>query len=92
MLGLSILLLLLVTFQGPSKYCKCGDCNAWLVYPAIAGVLDWDDCLREKASWDTLAWFVVLVGMASQLTSLGIVQWLADAFGALLTRSSYLSL
>lgn len=43
----------------------------------LLGVLDWDDCLSEKSAWDTLAWFAVLVGMASQLTNLGIVQWMS---------------
>ncbi|KAK6121222.1 hypothetical protein DH2020_045035 [Rehmannia glutinosa] len=43
----------------------------------LSGVLDWDDCLSEKSAWDTLAWFAVLVGMASQLTNLGIVSWMS---------------
>lgn len=43
----------------------------------LLGVLDWDDCLNEKSAWDTLAWFAVLVGMASQLTNLGIVSWMS---------------
>ncbi|XP_031132242.1 dicarboxylate transporter 2.1, chloroplastic-like [Ipomoea triloba] len=44
----------------------------------LLGVLDWDDCLSEKAAWDTLAWFAVLVGMAGQLTNLGIVSWMSS--------------
>lgn len=44
----------------------------------VLGVLDWDDCLNEKSAWDTLAWFAILVGMASQLTNLGIVSWMSD--------------
>lgn len=44
----------------------------------LLGVLEWDDCLSEKSAWDTLAWFAVLVGMASQLTNLGIVTWMSD--------------
>ncbi|KAJ6814743.1 putative dicarboxylate transporter 2.1, chloroplastic [Iris pallida] len=43
----------------------------------LLGVLDWDDCLSEKSAWDTLAWFAVLVGMAGQLTNLGIVAWMS---------------
>ncbi|NP_001413407.1 dicarboxylate transporter 2, chloroplastic [Spinacia oleracea] len=43
----------------------------------LLGVLDWNDCLNEKSAWDTLAWFAVLVGMASQLTNLGIVSWMS---------------
>ncbi|CAI8585111.1 unnamed protein product [Vicia faba] len=44
----------------------------------VTGVLDWQDCLNEKSAWDTLAWFAILVGMASQLTNLGIVGWMSD--------------
>ncbi|KAK6916150.1 Solute carrier family 13 [Dillenia turbinata] len=44
----------------------------------LSGVLDWDDCLSEKSAWDTLAWFAILVGMAGQLTNLGIVSWMSD--------------
>ncbi|CAO2814767.1 unnamed protein product [Amaranthus hypochondriacus] len=43
----------------------------------LLGVLDWNDCLNEKSAWDTLAWFAVLVGMAGQLTHLGIVSWMS---------------
>ncbi|KAI3744268.1 hypothetical protein L1987_57345 [Smallanthus sonchifolius] len=43
----------------------------------ILGVLSWDDCLSEKSAWDTLAWFAVLIGMATQLTVLGVVPWLS---------------
>lgn len=45
----------------------------------LLGVLDWDDCLSEKSAWDTLAWFSVLVGMAGQLTNLGIVNWMSNS-------------
>ncbi|KAK6135456.1 hypothetical protein DH2020_030801 [Rehmannia glutinosa] len=44
----------------------------------LLGVLNWDDCLSEKSAWDTLAWFAVLVGMAGQLTNLGIVSWMSN--------------
>ncbi|KAL1336216.1 hypothetical protein HN51_030618 [Arachis hypogaea] len=44
----------------------------------VLGVLDWNDCLNEKSAWDTLAWFAILVGMAGQLTNLGIVTWMSD--------------
>ncbi|KAJ7946195.1 Dicarboxylate transporter 2.1, chloroplastic [Quillaja saponaria] len=44
----------------------------------LLGVLDWNDCLSEKSAWDTLAWFAILVGMAGQLTNLGIVNWMSD--------------
>ncbi|KAB2603369.1 dicarboxylate transporter 2 [Pyrus ussuriensis x Pyrus communis] len=53
----------------------------------LLGVLDWDDCLSEKSAWDTLAWFSVLVGMAGQLTNLGIVNWMSGCVAT--TLQSY---
>ncbi|CAK9256075.1 unnamed protein product [Sphagnum jensenii] len=44
----------------------------------LLGVLNWDDCLSEKSAWDTLTWFAVLVGMAGNLSSLGLVKWMSD--------------
>lgn len=54
----------------------------------LLGVLDWDDCLSEKSAWDTLAWFAVLVGMASQLTNHGIVSWLSNYVAKILQSFS----
>ncbi|XP_006660729.2 dicarboxylate transporter 2.1, chloroplastic-like [Oryza brachyantha] len=54
----------------------------------LLGVLDWDDCLNEKSAWDTLAWFAVLVGMAGQLTNLGIVSWMSSCVAKLLESFS----
>jgi di/tricarboxylate transporter len=54
----------------------------------LLGVLDWDDCLNEKSAWDTLAWFAVLVGMAGQLTNLGIVSWMSSCVAKLLQSFS----
>ncbi|KAJ1396516.1 Solute carrier family 13 [Sesbania bispinosa] len=54
----------------------------------VLGVLDWNDCLNEKSAWDTLAWFAILVGMASQLTNLGIVSWMSDCVANVLRSFS----
>ncbi|KAK8698787.1 hypothetical protein V6N13_114894 [Hibiscus sabdariffa] len=54
----------------------------------LLGVLDWDDCLSEKSAWDTLAWFAVLVGMAGQLTSVGIVSWMSGCVAKVLLSLS----
>ncbi|KAJ8775126.1 hypothetical protein K2173_020130 [Erythroxylum novogranatense] len=54
----------------------------------LLGVLDWDDCLSEKSAWDTLAWFAVLVGMAGQLTNLGIVTWMSNSVASLIQSLS----
>lgn len=52
------------------------------------GVIDWNDCLSEKSAWDTLAWFGVLIGMATQLTTLGVVAWMSDAVASFLKSIS----
>ncbi|KAL9815383.1 Dicarboxylate transporter 2.1 [Arabidopsis thaliana] len=54
----------------------------------VLGVLNWDDCLSEKSAWDTLAWFAVLVGMAGQLTNLGVVTWMSDCVAKVLQSLS----
>ena len=54
----------------------------------LLGVLDWDDCLSEKSAWDALAWFAVLVGMAGQLTNLGIVSWMPGCVAKILQSLS----
>ncbi|KAH7679682.1 Solute carrier family 13 protein [Dioscorea alata] len=54
----------------------------------LLGVLEWDDCLSEKSAWDTLAWFAVLVGMAGQLTNLGIVPWMSNCVAKVLQSFS----
>ena len=53
----------------------------------LLGVLDWNDCLSEKSAWDTLSWFAVLVGMAGQLTNLGIVSWMSSCVAKVLQSS-----
>nr|VDD28560.1 unnamed protein product [Brassica oleracea] len=54
----------------------------------LLGVLNWNDCLSEKSAWDTLAWFAVLVGMAGQLTNLGVVTWMSDCVAKVLQSLS----
>ncbi|KAF9610629.1 hypothetical protein IFM89_023704 [Coptis chinensis] len=54
----------------------------------LSGVVDWDDCLADKSAWDTLTWFAVLVGMASQLTNLGIVTWMSNCVAKFLQSFS----
>ncbi|CAM8958295.1 unnamed protein product [Rhodiola kirilowii] len=54
----------------------------------LTGVLEWDDCLSEKSAWDTLAWFAVLVGMAGQLTNVGVVGWMSRSVAKVLKSFS----
>ncbi len=44
----------------------------------IFGVLTWDNLLSERAAWDTLVWFAVLIMLAGQLQELGFIGWFSD--------------
>ncbi|BAD41621.1 anion permease [Symbiobacterium thermophilum] len=44
----------------------------------VIGVLDWQDVLAEKGGWDALIWFGGLVGLATGLSKVGIIGWLAS--------------
>lgn len=50
----------------------------------LTGTLTWKDCLGYPPAWDTLCWFAVLIGMSSQLNSLGVIKAFADGVGSLL--------
>ncbi|VVB17980.1 unnamed protein product [Arabis nemorensis] len=54
----------------------------------LLGVVNWNDCLNEKSAWDSLTWFAVLIGMAGQLTNLGVVAWMSDCVAKLLQSLS----
>ncbi len=44
----------------------------------IAKVLTWNDLLKEDMAWDTFIWMAVLVMMASELQSQGVITWFTD--------------
>ncbi|CAN7004982.1 unnamed protein product [Brassica oleracea var. botrytis] len=54
----------------------------------LLGVINWNDCLSDKSAWDSLTWFAVLIGMAGQLTNLGVVSWMSDCVAKLLQTLS----
>lgn len=49
----------------------------------ISGVLTWEDIIGEKAAWETLIWFSVLLMMASFLGKLGMVAWFSEEMKSL---------
>ncbi|MFC6253730.1 anion permease [Secundilactobacillus hailunensis] len=48
----------------------------------LTGVLSWSDITKETGAWNTLAWFSVLVMMATQLNTLGFIPWLSKTIGS----------
>jgi DASS family divalent anion:Na+ symporter len=51
----------------------------------VAGVLDWEDLISEKAAWAVFVWYGGLVRMAEALGQTGITKRFADAAAGLTT-------
>lgn len=43
----------------------------------IFQVLNWDEILKLTMAWETFIWYAVLIVFASQLSSLGVIDWVA---------------
>ncbi len=44
----------------------------------VTGVLTWKDMAANSSAWSTLIFFSVLVAMADQLNTLGVISWVGD--------------
>ncbi|BDA44762.1 Dicarboxylate transporter 1, chloroplastic [Coccomyxa sp. Obi] len=44
----------------------------------LFGVLSWRDCLEYTPAWDTLLWFGVVIGMSTNLNTLGVMKLFAS--------------
>lgn len=50
----------------------------------MTGAVKWKDVLADKAAWDTVIWFGVIISLATGLTSLGFIKWMSANFTAML--------
>eukprot|EP00884_Botryococcus_braunii_P021533 jgi/Botrbrau1/8063/Bobra.13_2s0032.1 len=48
----------------------------------LFGILTWKDVLAYGPAWDTLFWFAVLIGMATNLDKQGVIKHFADRLAA----------
>lgn len=48
----------------------------------ISNVLTWQDIISEKAAWDTMIWFSVLLMMATALSKFGLIGWVANGISS----------
>lgn len=48
----------------------------------VTGAVQWKDVLNDKAAWDTVVWFGAIISLATGLTKLGFVKWMATGFAA----------
>ncbi|QAY72856.1 DASS family sodium-coupled anion symporter [Agromyces protaetiae] len=82
-------LLLLVLWIGGSSWNISATAAAFagIAILLVTGVLTWKDMAANSSAWSTLIFFSVLVAMADQLNTLGVISWVgdgvADAVGGL---------
>jgi DASS family divalent anion:Na+ symporter len=62
-----------------------------LVILILTGVLDWNDVKNEKGAWDTLVWFSVLVMMAEQLNTSGVIPWFSGAMSSAVSGMNWIA-
>lgn len=51
----------------------------------FTGVLDWKNLVKMDSAWETFTWFCVLIMLAGQLNTLGLVNWLSQFVGSKFT-------
>lgn len=51
------------------------------------GAVNWKDVLADKAAWDTVVWFGVIISLATGLTSLGFIKWMSAGFASIANRN-----
>jgi L-tartrate/succinate antiporter len=54
----------------------------------LAGVVDWDDVIGNRAGWDTVVYFATLLTLSDGLNRVGIVTWAARGVSDLLVETS----
>ncbi|GAF36488.1 2-oxoglutarate/malate translocator [Lentilactobacillus farraginis DSM 18382 = JCM 14108] len=56
----------------------------------LTGVLTMDDILHETGAWNTILWFSILIFMATELNTLGVIPWLSKSIGTALHGVSWI--
>lgn len=53
-------------------------------YLFAVGAVDWKALLKDHAAWDTVIWFSVIISVATGLSDLGFIKWMAGLLGSLI--------
>lgn len=56
----------------------------------LTNVITWSDVKKEQGAWDTLIWMGTLIALATFLSKLGVIPWLANAAGTSLSTLPWL--
>ncbi len=57
----------------------------------VTGAVQWKEVLADKAAWDTVIWFGVIISLATGLTSLGFVKWMSEGFTSMLVGMDWMT-
>lgn len=57
----------------------------------VTGAVQWKEVLADKAAWDTVIWFGVIISLATGLTSLGFVKWMSAGFTSMLVGMDWIT-
>lgn len=55
-----------------------------------SGAVNWKNVLADKAAWDTVVWFGVIISLATGLTSLGFIKWMSTGFASMLVGMDWM--
>lgn len=57
----------------------------------VTGAVKWKEVLSDKAAWDTVIWFGVIISLATGLTKLGFVKWMSAGFTSMLVGFDWMT-
>jgi len=78
MLGIFSMLILLWSTEGITHISTATTAMMGVVILLLTRVLTVDDIISEKAAWGTMIWFAAFVGLAENLTTLGVTGFLSE--------------
>ena len=91
MLTTFLLLIVLWIFGGTFSVNATSAALMGLSLLLLTRVLTWDEITKEKAAWDTLIWFAVLIMLASYLNKFGLTDWFSRFIVSHLDKMSWQS-
>lgn len=83
MLATFVVLLLLWVLGGTLRINATAAAFLGVAILLVTKVLTWKDMAKNSGAWSTLIFFSVLVGMATHLNTLGVIDWIGNTVSSL---------
>lgn len=55
---------------------------AFLSLCLLAGVISWDNILKQSGAWNTLIWYAAILGISGALAEAGFFKWLSEVISS----------